>query len=383
MTLLRFEWRKLLRLPALWGFLLLCLGFNWALLGSASGERELFNRISAVTAELGQRADSRFREGLAARPDGELRDTLLEAASGMENIYESYDVSALSRFYQQTVEKSPLAVRWVTWKYQLLESRIERLSRNGAAMDFYAGPIYNLTHDSFQFLFGTLTRSLLLETALTGMLAVLYLLGYEENQRTVQLVYASRTGRRLYRTKVLAGLTAALFLYALLALLTLLPYFLLWDYSGVWAANVSSQFNYLTEMLYRRPFLTWADFTVREYLVAVLILGGALTAVFCLLAAAGGTLIKNTYLAALALALFLLGGLTASAFCASAGLWPLYFLLGFLPGQLWLCVGGWFTELGLSALLPWQETISVCLNLAFFGAGTVLVLRRSERKDVV
>jgi len=382
-TLLGYEWRKLFRLPALWGFLLLCLGFNWALLGSVSGERELFNRISAVTEELGQRADSRFREGLAARPEDALRDALLEAASGMENIYERYDISALSRFYQETVEKSPLAVRWVTWKYQLLESRIEQLSQSGASMDFYAGPIYNLTHDSFQFLFGTLTRALLLEAALTGMLAVLYLLGYEDSRRTAQLIYASRTGRRLRRTKVLAGLTAALFLYALLALLTLLPYFLLWDYGGVWEANVSSQFNYWTDMLYRRPFLTWTGFTVGGYLAATLTLGGALTAVFCLLAALCGTLVKNTYLAALTLALFLLGGLTASAFCASAGLWPLYFLLGFLPGQLWLCAGGWFTELGLSALLPWQETISAGLNLAVFGIGTALALRRLERKDVL
>ena len=32
MTLVAWEWRKLVRLPALWGFLVLCLAFNGLLL---------------------------------------------------------------------------------------------------------------------------------------------------------------------------------------------------------------------------------------------------------------------------------------------------------------------------------------------------------------
>lgn len=49
-----------------------------------------------------------------------------------------------------------------------------------------------------------------------------------------------------------------------------LPYFALWDYGGVWGASVSSQFNYLIESMVRRPFFTWADFTVAGYLAASL-----------------------------------------------------------------------------------------------------------------
>lgn len=383
MTLAVYEWRKLFRLPALWGFLALCLAFNWLLIGSESYGRALFNEVGTVTEALGQRVDGDFLAGLSARPSGEVRDALLEAAAGMENIYEDYDVSGLSQFYQDTVKKSPLAVKLMAWKYRQLEGRVKHLAQTGAAMDFYAGPLNDLTHDSFQFLFGTLMRSVVLEAAVLGMLAALYLLGYEDLRRTAQQVYASRTGRRLCRTKVLAGVTAALALYAVLALLTLLPYFLLWDYGGVWDASVSSQFNYLTDMLFRRSFLTWTDFTAAGYLAAALALGGALTAVFTLLASVCGAMVKNVYLAALALALLLLGGVTASALCASAGWWPLYFLLGFLPAQVWMCVGGWFTELGLSAVLPWQETIAAALDLAALGLAAVLALKRFSRKDVV
>ena len=153
-------------------------------------------------------------------------------------------------------------------------------------MDLYAGPV---THDAHQFLYDTLFRAVVTESLLLGMLSMLYLLGFEEQRRTVSLVCASRTGRRLYGQKVLAGLTAAVFLYILLAAVTLGIYFCLWDYSSVWEASVSSQFNYLTDMLYRRPFLTWGDFTVGGYLAAQLALGAALTAAFALLAAADGT----------------------------------------------------------------------------------------------
>ena len=72
------------------------------------------------------------------------------------------------------------------------------------------------------------------------------------------------------RVDSLAQTGAALGLYALLALFTLGPYLLLWDYRGIWDSSVSSQFNYFVDMLYSRPFLTWADFTVGSYFAAMI-----------------------------------------------------------------------------------------------------------------
>ena len=383
MTLAVCEWQKLFRLPTLWGFLLLCLIFNWYLIGSAAYGREPFNQVSAVTAELGQRVDEAFRDRLTAQTPGELRDALAEAAAGMENIYADYDLTSLSRFYQEQVKESPLASGWMAWKYRLLEPRAAHLAQTGAAMDLYAGPWNDQTHDSFQFLFGTLLRTVLLEAAVLGALSVLYLLGYEDISRTGQQIYSSRTGRRLCRTKVLSGMAAGLALYALLALLTLLPYFALWDYSGVWGASVSSQFNYLNDLFYRRPFFTWADFTVARYLAAWLTLGGCLTEVFCLLGAVCGLLIRNIYLSALALVVICLGLMTAITLCSGLKWWSLYLVLTVQPMAVQLSSGGWFTELGLYGAVPWQETVSVGLNLAALGLGATVALKRFSRKDVL
>ena len=64
-------------------------------------------------------------------------------------------------------------------------------------------------------------RAVLTEGAVLGMLSMLFLLGYENQQRTAAGVYASRTGRRLCRWKVLAGIAWALAIYLLLAAVTL------------------------------------------------------------------------------------------------------------------------------------------------------------------
>ena len=380
MRLMAYEWRKLLRLPALWAFLGLCLAFNGLLIGSLSPyDRALFNDTSADAALLGQRADEDFLAGLDVLPATEHRELLRRSVTGLEDIFETYDTGKLSDFYAGVVEKSPRAVAWMTWKYGLLADRVEHLAQTDAALDLYAGPA---THGSHQFLFGTLFRAVLGESAVLAMLGTLYLSGYEGMHRMEGVAYTSRIGRRLRRVKVLAALPASAVFYGLLALGTLAPYFLLYDYSGIWSASVSSQFNYYSDMLFVRPFLTWGDFTVAGYLAAALVLGAVLAAVFSLLASVCGTLVRSPYLAALVLGILCFGGLGLLSAFGELGWWAVYLIACFQPVMLWLSCSAWFTELGLTAVFPWQETIAAGLNLLLWGGGALLALRRFDRKDV-
>ena len=381
MRLAVYEWRKLFRLPALWVFLGLSLLFNALLVCTLSDwDRTFLNETSADAVLLGQRVDETFQERLAALPETENRAVLLQSVTGLEDAFETYDTGILKGFYRDMVENSPTAASWMEWKYDLLAARVDHLARTNAGMDLYAGPV---TQGSHQFLFGTLLRSILGEAAIAAMLGTLYLLGYEGMQKTESLACASRTGRRLRRTKVAASLAAAPILLALVAVPALGLYFALFDYRGIWDASVSSQFNFLTDMLLTRPFLTWGDFTVAQYLAAALALGAALTAVCSLLAALCGTLVRNPYLAALVLGIVCFGGLGLTSALGNLKLWVGYVLSCFQPAIVWLCCGGWFTELGLNAVLPWQETITVAVNLVVLGAGTALALRRFQRKDVL
>lgn len=380
MRMLRYEWSKLVRLPALWGVLVLCLAFNCLLIGSGDRWRWEWNETASMTGGLGQRVDTDFLDRLGRRPQSDYRDYLLSAAEGMTDVYADYDLKSLSNFYNDYVKSSPTAAALMERKYERLAERIAHLSETGAAMDWYGGPV---THNVHQFLYGVLMRAVLTEGAVLGMLSMLFLLGYENQQRTAAGVYASRTGRKLCRCKVLAGITWALAVYLLLAAVTLGIFLLFWDWSGVWGGSVSSQFNYIIDLFYPRPFFTWTDFTVGGYLAAAVGLGGLLTVVFALLAAICGTLMRNVYLSTLLLTLLLCGGAAAQALCAQAGLWMGYALLTFQPVSIWLYINGWFTELGLNAFIPWQETVSTGLGLAVCGMGTALALRHFGRKDVM
>lgn len=380
MNLVYCEWRKLFHLPALWAFLGLCLVFNGLLIATQSPyDRAFFNDTSADAELLGQRVDGEFLAGLSAMPETENRELLLQSVAGLEDVFETYDTGELADFYTGVVKTSPLAMEWMTWKYGLLAERVEHLAQTDAALDLYAGPA---TYGSHQFLFGALFRAILGESAILAMLGTLYLLGYEGLHQTEGLVCATRTGRRLWGVKLLAALPASTVLYGLLASFTLTPYFLLYDYGGIWSASVSSQFNYFSDMLFVRPFLTWGDFTVGQYLTAALALGAALTAVFSLLAAVFGIFIRNSYLAALALMALCFGGMGMVSALGELGWWAVYLIACFQPVIVWLSCSAWFTELGLTAVLPWQETIAVGLNLLLLGGGAILVLRRFSRKDV-
>lgn len=323
--------------------------------------------------------DDEFQTGLAALPDTENRELLRQSVVGLENTLEDYDTQELTNFYQSLMEGDSLAQSWIAWKYELLQERVDSLAQTGAALDLYVGPI---THDSHQYLYNTLFRVLLTEIVLLGLLCALYLVGYEGLSGTQSLVCVSRTGRRLWKHKTLAALAAALGLYALLALFTLGPYLLLWDYRGIWDSSVSSQFNYFVDMLYSRPFLTWADFTVESYFAAMIAAGGGLVAVFTLIGAVAGLLIGHTYGAAIAAAAFCALLLGLSSTLASLGLWSAYLLTTFSPVCLWLAINGWFTELGQMGLVPWQETVGLALNLLVWSGIALLALRRFGRKDV-
>ena len=83
------------------------------------------------------------------------------------------------------------------------------------------------------------------------------------------------------------------------------------------------------------------------------------------------------------LGLLCFGGLGLTSALGNLKLWVGYVLSCFQPTIVWLCCGGWFTELGLNARAAWQETIAVAADLLLLGIGTALALRRFRRKDVL
>ena len=379
MILLRYELKKLLALPMVWVFLSLCLALNGLMVFGNAYWRGFFNETSGVAKLLGQRVDAGFLEGLSALPHTENKAALLEAARGMEDVFQAYDVAELSAHYEYAVRQSPLMVHWIHAKYEQTALRVKALAESGAGMDLYAGPI---THDSHQFLFGTLLRAVTAEGVLLGALAVLYLLSCEDITHTAGLLCASRAGRQQWRAKAAAGVLGTLLLWLLLAGGSLAVDFTVWDYGGIWGANVSSSFNYIEELVLVKPFLTWVDFTVVGYLAASLAMSLSLALICCLVACVAGLLIRSAYLAALAPVAFGGAGLLAAVRLGEHGPFPVFAAACFQPVVLWLDEAEWFTDSGTRTVLPWQEPITAALWLVLAGAALMAAYKRFCRKDI-
>ena len=322
-------------------------------------------------------ADEDFLAGLDAIPATENRDLLRQSVTGMEDIFETYDTGELSDFYAGVVEKSPLAVTWMTWKYDLLASRVEHLAQTDAALDLYAGPAPTAATSSSS---ARCSGPFSVRAPFWPCWGRCISLGYEGMHRAEGLACASRTGRKLRRVKVLAALQRR---RRCTACWRSAPgaYFLLYDYSGIWNASVSSQFNYFSDMLVVRPSSPggtsrWVS-TCRCPSPGRGADGGILPA-----ASVCGTLVRSPYLAALALCLVCFGGLGLVSVLGELGWWAAYLIACFQPVTVWLSCSAWFTELGLNAVLPWQETIASGLNLLLLGGGVLLALGWFDRKDV-
>lgn len=391
MTLLKYEWRKLAGMPALWAFAALCLLFNCILLYAILWTCRDFNEGSAIAAQLGQRVDADFIEDFAQLPSANTpekqkeRDELLDFLRQMDDPLARYDSAALRQAYADLLGSSPLSAALMDWKLQRAALRAEHFAQTGAAMDFFAGPV---TLEANNMIYKIFFKALLSEGILLGILSMLFLLDHERSNRTVAAVCSSRTGRKLWRTKVLAGVTAALAMYFLLTVLSFAAFFSLWDWSGVWDASMASQFNtgIFLQSDYNydasRPFLPWADFTAGSYLLAMLVLGAALTVVFTLLAAVFGVLVGNAYAAALAMVIFVIASWSVWYTSYLQNCWAVFLPLSFLPASLWDQCLGWFTDGGIMYFIPWQETATTALWLVLGGGGTALALGRFNRKDV-
>lgn len=388
MNLLKYEWRKLAGMPGLWVFLALCLLFNCFLLYATKWTCREFNEGSAIAAQLGQRVDGEFIAGFARLPQAEEpegREELLEFLRQMENTLARYDSGSVRQSYAAFLQDFPLSAGLMDWKLRQAARRAEHFAQTGAAMDFFAGPV---TEEANSVLYKIFFKAILSEGIILGVLSMLFLLDYERANRTTAAICSARVGRTLWRTKVFAGVTAALALYLLLAVLSFAAYFALWDWSGVWGASMASQFNTgifsQSDFGYdgSRPFIPWADFTAGSYLLAVMALGAALTAVFTLLAAICGVLLRNAYASALAIVIFVIASWAAWYTSYMQGCWAVFAPLSFLPASLWDQTLGWFTDGGIMYFIPWQETAVTALWLVLGGGGTALALKRFARKDV-
>ena len=180
--------------------------------------------------------------------------------------------------------------------YEKLQPAVDAKAERGEALSPYLG---SYTPDIHSALFGTLLPAIVAEGCLLAMLLGLLSIGFENICNTEHIVYASRTGRGIFRAKLAASVPAALGLLAVLVAGSLLPFFARFDFSAAWGDYVSSAYNRAV-FSYSRLFITWNGYTIAQYLAAFITAVFALAVVFVLLGFATGALVRSPYAACMA-----------------------------------------------------------------------------------
>ncbi|NMM99920.1 hypothetical protein G1C96_0498 [Bifidobacterium sp. DSM 109958] len=374
-----WELRRIVRFPALWGFLAVCLLLNsWALLASVSGWRADVDYAIEVTQRLGTTVDDRFVARLEAEPASVERDELMQyVQSALGPGYEGWDpIAAGDRYAAKLNEQGhPHLALQMQLKARWVQSRARHLTAVGADDDFLAGRISTVLHGAA----ATLMQTILLESMILGSLIVLHAVGGDWFHRMTPLICASRTGRRTVTCRLAVGIGCALAAYAVLGAGFLAVWVLAFRIPGLWGANVSSRMFGVTTDAGLQPFITWADFSVGGYLCASLGLGMLFVLAFALFAGTLGLLLRSVLAAFGGVMAFGAAGLVAMMFVHDA---LAYQLLGIQPMYALANANLWFSDMHMHAVVPWQETIVMLISTAYCAIALVVARRAYSRKDL-
>ena len=409
---------KIARLPLVWAVIVLCALVNLLMATAATPANTVarYNYASAVAVAIGGKVGPEFDRALAligpsgsaassrgtaqsdtetvrdAKPTSpviiaripknstmtadELHRQLAAVTRGATNTLAGYDATTTRDAMLAQVAGDPAATWLMQRKYDAYAARVAHLASTGAALDLAAGSATDPTLNHWT----NMTGYLFFETCTLAVLLMALALSYERTAGTEQLMMATRVGRRLVAPKITAGLIASTIAYLLLVAAIVIPYLMVFDVRGVWSSSVTSQFN---TVFGQRPFVTWWDLTIGQYLFVRLALGLAITLCFALFTAVLGLLLRNTFAVAgcVGITVILVIGVVGAAH--ATGLPWVAWIGGFNPVGVLLLREQWFTELGLDAPTAFWETGVTACSLVYLTAALAAARRAFDHRDLI
>lgn len=339
--LFRFELKKLVLLPVMIGFVVLCI---------------VLNAVIAIAS---------------------YNDYSLNYEADIVNIFEGLKTNEIAEKYIRKYGITGENAKNIRNKYEKLQHVIDEKAANGDALSKYFG---EKTHYLHSMLFKTMFMAIIAESCLLALFAALISVTYENLRDTEHIISATKVGRRILRTKLCASLTVAIALTAVVLGVSLCVFFLRFDFSGVWDDNVSSMFNYAVNE-YGKPFMTWQSFTVKGYLWATIGITFGMAICFCLLGYAAGVFVRNGYGAFIAAALvigitFLVKVLFPMG-SVSRAIW------GLTPIWLWKNSGLWFTDGGADIIWANFESIGLFLSLTVLSITAFIATKIYKKRELL
>jgi len=384
MRIYLYELKKLVSSVTVWAFMVGCLLFNLVLIINSDDDYADF--VNAVSENTGYILDKSFYESLSQITTSDEQysyylEQLKQETYGATDIFDGYDTKYIGEKYINAAGLTGYFAKAMRNKYLALQKVVNKKAEEDESLTLYFA---GATYFRHQFLFHTLMGWLFTEGALLAVLLALLSTGYENIYQTENIVYSTKKGRWVLKTKLAASVSAGLGAYVLLALLTFFVYFGINKYDNIWNSSISSLFNYRKDLIAGiRPFVTWHSVSVLSYFFAMLALGAGLILCFCQMAYGIGLIVRNSYMAFL---VFLLANAISIAIpvqipqSSQLG-YAIKYLFVLSPVGLWLKHGLWFTDGDIEVIWPCFETLGLCVSfvaLTVFCLFTVIFFRKRD-----
>lgn len=302
---------------------------------------------------------------------------LRNAVQQHAEIYHDFDMNKRGTYFLKKASADASLTSFLKPNYAKLQQRVEQIRQDGE-MDtlFFPGTTYEM----HSFLYNTLLKNILIESAILGVLVMLYSVSFEFMHGTQALTYTTRRGRILtfdqFGASLLTGLLVPLFLLGI----TLPVYFSKFHYSNLWNSMVSCGMNAEQHGMEIVPYVTWEPMTMRQYLWTSIAILFGIQVIFCLLAFVTAVLCRNSYIG------FLGYALVSMALLALPDMIPIRSLPAYLtfcnPITAWYSCGTWLTQACSTAVYPQY----IPIMLYFWGFLAVVLmffaLRHFRRRDL-
>ena len=304
----------------------------------------------------------------------------LNLGSAVQNhaeIYNGFDMNKRGTYFLKEVGADATLTSFLKPNYAKLQQRVEQIRQDGE-MDtlFFPGTTYAM----HSFLYNTLFKSILMESAILGVLVMLYSVSFEFMHGTQALTYTTQRGRMLTLDQFGASLFTGLLVPLFLLGVTLPVYFSKFHYSNLWDSIVSCSMNAERSVTGIVPYVTWEPMTMRQYLWTSIAILFGLQVIFCLFAFVTAVLCRNSYIGFLGYALVSMALLALPSMISPRSL-PAY-LTACNPIAAWYSCGTWLTQVGSAAVYPqYIPAILCCWGLL----SVVLItfsLRHFRRRDL-
>ncbi len=376
-----WEIKKACTVPMIWVFVLLCIGYNCLSVISAKHSGEYVSYVSDVVSTIGMRMGEEFDENLSLSPQNAYKDSLIALTNNTEDIFESTQAKQVAQSYIDTFSLNGFSADILLNNAERLQKRIDILAQNDNSLDLAAG---EMTRDMISDgLVRSLCSPIILQGIILAVIISLYISNNESLSRTTSNVYASRTGRNIQKIKFIAGIAVTTIAYLTICFISVFVFAFVWDLGEIWNSHISSQFHTINVYFIRTPFISWIDFSILTYLIAVLTVGIFVAFIFCFMSFNISLLSGNMYYGFLIVISYVALEIGLMMLFSNNGVWGLYQLLSFLPTQIWLSMRGWFTSFGITSILPFWECLSVLICYFILGIMKLFLYKRFLRKDVI